>query len=157
MVGRGTGKNLTQAGAIVDLFEYIARWLSRGKSPDKITEEEIKMILEEGTQAGVLREIEQDMVESIFRLGNRRINILMIPRMDIEWIDIHISPEELRQRLHASPHKRFPICNEELDEVLGLVTSKDILNQILTTGVLDLNTVLKPPLFVPENMRVCQR
>ena len=140
----------------VTSFEYIARLLARGKSPEKITEEEIKLILEEGTQAGVIREIEHDMVESIFRLGNRRISILMIPRMDIEWIDIGISQEELRKHLNDSPHKRFPICNGELDEVLGLVTSKDILNQVLTTGILDLKTVLKPPLFVPENMRVIQ-
>jgi putative hemolysin len=137
-------------------FEYIARLLSRGKAQEKITEEEIKLILEEGTQAGVIKEIEHDMVESIFRLGNRRINILMIPRMDIEWIDIHVSSDDLRKRLNASPHNRFPVCDGELDEVIGLVTSKDILNQMLSGGALDLNAVIKPPLFVPENMRVVQ-
>lgn len=137
-------------------FEYIARLLSRGKAQEKITEEEIKLILEEGTQAGVIKEIEHGMVESIFRLGNRRINILMIPRMDIEWIDIHISTDELRKRLDASPHTRFPVCDEELDNVIGLITSKDILNQLLSTGTVDLKSVIKPPLFVPENMRVVQ-
>lgn len=137
-------------------FEYIARLLSRGKVQEKITGEEIKLILEEGTQAGVIREIEHDMLESIFRLGNRRINILMIPRMDIEWIDIHISTDDLRKRLNSSPHNRFPVCDGELDEVIGLVTSKDILHQMLTGGNLDLQSVVKPPIFVPENMRVVQ-
>lgn len=137
-------------------FEYIARLLSRGKAQEKITEEEIKLILEEGTQAGVIKEIEHDMVESIFRLGNRRISILMIPRMDIEWIDIHISEADLRKRLAISPHNRFPVCDGELDKVIGLITSKDILNQILSTGALNLKSVMKPPLFVPENMRVVQ-
>lgn len=137
-------------------FEYIARLLSRGKVQEKITGEEIKLILEEGTQAGVIREIEHDMLESIFRLGNRRINILMIPRMDIEWIDIHISTEDLRKQLNSSPHNRFPVCDDELDEVIGLVTSKDILHQMLTGGNLDLKAVVKPPIFVPENMRVVQ-
>jgi putative hemolysin len=137
-------------------FEYIARVLSRGKAQEKITGEEIKHILEEGTQAGVIKEIEHDMVESIFRLGNRRVNILMIPRMDIEWIDIHTSPEELQKRLDDSPHNRFPVCDHELDEVIGLVTSKEILNHVLSTGTLDLKAVIKPPVFVPENMRIVQ-
>lgn len=137
-------------------FEYIAKLLSRGKAQDKITEEEIKLILEEGTQAGVIKEVEHDMVESIFRLGNRRINILMIPRMDIEWIDSKISAEDLRKRLDASPHTRFPVCVEELDEVLGLITTKDILNQMIAGTPLDLAAIMKPPLFVPENMRVLQ-
>lgn len=137
-------------------FEYIAALLSRGKTQEKITEEEIKLILEEGTQAGVLKEIEHDMVESIFRLGYRRVNILMIPRMDIEWIDINISPEDLRKKLDSSSHNRFPICDGELDEVIGLVTSKDILNQMFDKGNVNLKAIVKPPLFVPENMRVLQ-
>lgn len=140
----------------VTSFEYIARLLSRGRVQEKITGEEIKLILEEGTQAGVIQEIEHDMVESIFRLGNRRVNILMIPRMDIDWIDIKISSEDLRQLLNQSTHTRFPVCDGELDEVIGLVTTKDILNQMLTLNQLDLNAVIKPPLFVPENMRVVQ-
>lgn len=137
-------------------FEYIARLLSRGKVQEKITEEEIKLILEEGTQAGVIKAVEHDMVESIFRLGNRRVNILMVPRMEIEWIDIHISSEDLRKRLNASSHTRFPVCDGELDKVMGLITSKDILNQMLAIENLDLLAVIKPPLFVPENMRVVQ-
>lgn len=137
-------------------FEHIARLLSRGKAQDKITEEEIKLILEEGTQAGVIKEIEHDMVESIFRLGNRRINILMMPRMDIEWIDSNISSEDLRKQLDASTHTRFPVCDGELDEVLGLITTKDILNQMIAGTPLDLKSMMKPPLFVPENMRVLQ-
>lgn len=137
-------------------FESFARILSKGKIHEKITEEEIKLILEEGSQAGVIKEMEHDMLESIFRLGNRRISILMIPRMDIEWVDIDLTTEELRKKLDSSPHTRFPVCDHELDEVIGLVSSKDILNQLLSTGNFDLKAAIKPPLFVPENMRVLQ-
>lgn len=137
-------------------FEYLARYLARGKVHEKITEEEIRLILEEGTQAGILRETEHDMLESIFRLGNRRVNIFMIPRMEIEWIDRNISSQNLRKKLDSSPHTRFPVCEGELDKVLGLVTSKDILSQILATGSVDIKAILKPPLFIPENMRVVQ-
>ncbi len=137
-------------------FEFIAKLLSKGKIQEKITEEEIKLILEEGTQAGVIKEIEHDMVESIFRLGNRRVNILMIPRMDIEWIDDQISSAELQAKLNESPHNRFPVCDGELDNVIGFVTSKDMLNQLLSMHTLEIKKVIKPPLFVPENMRVIQ-
>jgi putative hemolysin len=137
-------------------FEYIARLLARGKAQDAITGEEIKLILEEGTQAGVIKEIEYDMLESIFRLGNRRVSILMIPRMDIEWIDSNSTPEELREQLDKSVHNSFPVCDGELDQVKGLVTSKNILNYVLSNRDLDLNAVTKTPLFVPENMRVVQ-
>lgn len=147
---------ITVTYPFVICFEHIARLLSRGKAQDKITEEEIKLILEEGTQAGVIKEVEHDMVESIFRLGYRRINILMIPRMDIEWIDSNISSENLRKHLDTSPHTRFPVCDGELDEVLGLITTKDILNQMIAGTPLDLKSIVKPPLFVPENMRVLQ-
>lgn len=140
----------------VSSFEFVARLLARGKSQEKITGEEIKLILEEGTQAGVIKEIEHEMFESILRFGSRRVNILMKPRMDIEWIDIHLSSEELRKKLDSSIHNRFPVCDHELDKVIGLITSKDILNQLLSTGVLDLKSVVKAPIFVPENMRVIQ-
>jgi putative hemolysin len=137
-------------------FEWIAKLLAKGKVPEKITEEEIKMILEEGTQAGVIREVEHDMVESIFRLGNRRVSILMIPRMDIEWIDINAKSNELREKLNRSPHNRFPVCDGELDEVIGLISSKNILNQLLNGGNIDLRNALMAPIFVPENMRIVQ-
>lgn len=140
----------------VTSFESVARVLSKGKQSEKITEEEIKLILEEGTEAGVIKKIEHSMVESIFRLGNRRVNILMIPRMDIEWLDLSKDIETLKQQVKNSPHNRFPVCDRELDAVIGLVTSKDMLNNSLEGGALDLKKLLKTPIFVPENMRVLQ-
>ncbi len=137
-------------------FEYLARFFSKEKGQEKITGEEIKHILEEGTEAGVIKEIEHDMVESIFRLGSRRINILMIPRMDIEWIDISIPLEKLQKKLDSSTHTRFPVCKGELDQVVGFINSKDILMQLLTTQKVNVKNAVKPPIFVPENMRVVQ-
>jgi len=140
----------------VTSFEYLARLLSRGQEQEKITQEEIRLILEEGNQAGVLKPAEHDMLESIFRLGSRRVGVLMIPRMDIEWLDLNEDADILRKQVDASPHNRFPVCDGELDEVIGLVTSKDILNEVLAKGQFDVKTLIKAPLFVPENMRVIQ-
>lgn len=137
-------------------FEYIARMLAKGRDPDVITGEEIKHILEEGTRAGVLKEVEYDMVESVFRLGNRRVGVLMIPRMDIEWLDFNEPPEAIRKQVEASHHNRFPVCDGDLDEVVGIVSSRDLFTEILTKGTLDLKLITQPCLFVPENMRIVQ-
>lgn len=137
-------------------FESIAKWLAKGKTPEKITGEEIKHILDEGTQAGVLKEVEQDMVESIFRLANRRVGVLMVPRMEIEWLDLRKEPDALRKQIDDSPHTRFPLCDGELDEVIGIVSSKDLLKEAFLKGSFDLKEASKAPLYVPENMRVLQ-
>lgn len=137
-------------------FEWMARLLAKGKSQEKITVDEIRWILEEGAQAGALKEVEHVMMESIFRLGDRRVGVLMIPRIDIEWIDLNEDPAQIHQQIEASPHNRFPVCDGELDEVIGLINSKTVLSEILSKGHFDLRTLVRPPIFVPENMRVLQ-
>ncbi len=137
-------------------FEWIASLISRGKHMEKITEEEIKVILEEGTVGGVIEEVEQDMLESIFRLGDRRVGVLMTNRMDIEWLDINETPEKIRQKIDSFPHNRFPVCEEVLNNVVGVVTSHDLLSQALLGAPLDLKKLIHSPIYVPENMRVLQ-
>ncbi len=136
-------------------FEWIAKLISQGKAPDKITGEEIKHILEEGTKAGVIQEVEHDMLESIFRLGNRRVAILMVPRMNIEWLDLNEDLETIYKKADQSKHSRFPVCEGELDKVVGIISSKDLL-EIVAHGKKNIRELAKPPFFVPENMRVVQ-
>lgn len=137
-------------------FQFMANFLSRGKKQEKITEEEIRHILEEGNQAGVIRETEHDMLESILRLGNRRVNVLMIPRMEIDWIDSELGQEEIKKQIQSSSHSRFPVCKGELDEVVGFLSSKEALNQLFEKKEFDLQSAMIAPLFVPENMRAVQ-
>lgn len=137
-------------------FEWVARLLATGKSFEKITIDEIRWIIEEGTQAGVLQEAEHDMMESIFRLGERRVGVLMVPRIDIEWIDTNHAPAQIRQQIESSSHNRFPVCDGELDEVIGVINAKTLLKAILSTGSFDLKNLARTPIFVPENMRVLQ-
>lgn len=137
-------------------FEWMAHLISRGKRVEKITQEEIKVILEEGTVAGVIEGVEQDMLESIFRLGNRRVGVLMTTRMDIEWLDVNDTPEKIQQKIDSCPYNRFPVCEEELDKVMGIVTSHDLVSQLLSGRPLDLRKIARPPVYVPENMRILQ-
>lgn len=137
-------------------FEIIAKILSRGKVQEKITGEEIKLILEEGTAAGVIQEVEHDMLESIFRLTSRRVGILMIPRMNIDFLDITEELPEIYKKMDASPHTRFPVCEGSLDNIIGVISSKHILCEVLNNRSADIRVLMKPPLFIPENMRVTQ-
>lgn len=116
-----------------------------------VTEEEIRMMLEEGTEAGVFEVDEQEMVESVFRLDDRRVRSLMTPHTELTWLDISDPPDQIREKLAASPHSAFPVCRDGLDNVLGTVHAKALLNRMLAGEPFDLEADLRPARFVPEN------
>jgi putative hemolysin len=116
-----------------------------------ITEEEINVLIEEGTQMGTFEAAEQDMVEQIFRLGDRRVNALMTHRPDIVWLDAHDTPQVISHKIRQSTYSRFPVCDESLDNVLGMVHVKDLLLQCLAGQALDLKAALHEPLYVIES------
>jgi putative hemolysin len=117
-----------------------------------ITPEEIKVLIEQGTESGVFEESEQDMIENVLQLDERRISTFMTPRTQIVYFDIEDSPEDIRCKVAACQHSRFPVVQDSLDNVLGIVRAKDLLNQSLAGQPLDLKSLLQPPLFVPESM-----
>lgn len=117
----------------------------------QVTEEEIKVLIEQGTEAGTFEEAEQDMLNRVFRLGDRRISALMTPRPDIVWLDLDDSAEVNRQTMIDHPHSQFPVCQGELDSVLGIIHVNDLLSRCLTNEPLDLTTALRRPLYVPES------
>ncbi|MGA9378973.1 MAG: hemolysin family protein, partial [Phormidium sp.] len=119
----------------------------------EVTEEEIKVLIEQGTEAGTFEEAEQDMVERVFRLGDRPVSALMTPRPEIVWLNIEDSAEVTRQKITNSQHSRFPVCQRELDNVLGVLPVTDILSRCLNSQPLDLSASLRRPLFVPESTR----
>jgi len=126
-----------------------------GKQPssqDGVIEEEIHALLEEGSESGAIEQQERDMVRNVFRLDERHINSLMIPRADIVYLDTSLPPEENLRRVAESEHSRFPVCRGGLDEVLGIVTAKQLLNQRLRGGDVDLAARLTPAVYVPESL-----
>lgn len=125
-----------------------------------ITEEEIKVLIDQGTQVGVFGEAEQGMVEGIFRLNDRSINAIMTPRTDIAWLDADDSIDEILKVVLESPYSRFPVSRESLDNVLGILKSKDLLEKQLSGEPFNLIDLLEKPLFIPENtpvMRVLEK
>jgi putative hemolysin len=119
----------------------------------QVTEEEIRVLIEQGTEAGTFEEAEQDMVERVFRLGDRPVNALMTPRPDIVWLDLEDTAEENRKKMLDSCHSRFPVCQGGLDNVLGIMHVTDLLARSLSGQQLDLTVSLRQPVFVPESTR----
>lgn len=124
----------------------------RPSSEPQVTEEEIKVLIEQGTEAGTFEEAEQDMVQRVFRLGDRRVSGLMTPRLEIVWLDLDDSLEENQHKMTNSVHARFPVCQGGLENVLGTVQVIDLLAPSLAGQPIDLTASLNPPLFVPESM-----
>ncbi len=117
-----------------------------------VTEEEIQLLIDAGTQAGVFEESEQDMVEGVFSLADQRVYSLMTPRPDIVWLDVEDSVEEIRQKLVQSNFSRFPVRQGSLDSIIGIVKARDLLVQSLNAEPIILKDLLKPAFFVPETM-----
>ncbi len=121
-------------------------------SEPPITEEELQMLISQGTQAGVFQEAEQDMVEGIFSLGDSRVYSLMTPRTELVWLDIADTIEEIREKIAACPYSRFPVRQDSLETILGIVKSRDLLVESLSGKEIDLKALLKPAHFIPETM-----
>ncbi len=117
-----------------------------------VTEEEIQMLIDQGTQAGVFEESEQDMVEGIFSLGDSRVYSLMTPRTDVVWLDINDTPEEIRKKIAECPYSRFPVREDSLETILGIVRSRDLLVECLSGKEINLRGLLQPPHYIPETM-----
>ncbi len=115
-----------------------------------VTEEEILVQIDQGTQAGVIEETEQDMVEGVFRMHEQRVFSLMTPRSEIFWLDVHDSPDEIKKTIEESMFSRFPVCVDSLDKVLGIIKARDLLLESLHGEPLALKHNLQPVKYIPE-------
>src|SRR3989304_5731769 len=116
-----------------------------------VTEEEIQVLLDQGTQAGVFEEVEQDMVQGIFSLNDRRLSSLMTPRSEITWLDVNDQPDIVVTKIAESPYSRLPVCKGELDHILGVVKAKDVLLAEMVRKGQRIKELLQPAFFLPES------
>ncbi len=117
-----------------------------------VTEEEIHAMLAEGSESGIIEHSEHAMVRNVFRLDDRQISSLMVPRPDIIWLDVTDGIDANLHKIAESEHSRFPVCRNGLDEVLGFVHAKQLLGQSLRAGKIDLTANLQEMLYVPETL-----
>lgn len=117
-----------------------------------ITVGEIRSLVEQGAESGVVEGIEHQMVEGVFRLGDRVVSDLMTPRIKLEWLDISASPEAVRAAIVAQAKPHVLVCNGAVDSVLGIVFFEALLVQCLAGRAMDLRAALREPLYVPATM-----
>jgi len=119
-----------------------------------VTQEEIKIMLEEGTEAGVFEEAELSMMEGVLEIGDLRVESLMTYRTDIIALDLDDTVKENLQKMIISGRSYFPAYEKNLDNIVGMVSVKDILAKIVESGTVDIRENITKPLFVPEAISV---
>ncbi|TBX67651.1 HlyC/CorC family transporter [Flavobacterium silvisoli] len=116
----------------------------------KVTEEEIKAIIKEGTEGGEVQEIEQDIVERVFHIGDRKINSLMTHRQSIVYLSFEDTIEELKTKMFDELHSFYPVCQENLDDVIGVALLKDLFVGF-EKGNFELKSIVKEPVYMIEH------
>jgi putative hemolysin len=122
------------------------------RDESKVTEEEIKAIIDEGAVAGTIEEIEQDIVENVFHLGDKKVGTLMTNRSDIVWIDVTDSVESNLSKMQSNNHSVYPVSDDSFESIIGVVHVKDILSMMLKKQPIDFRTVVRKVNFFPETM-----
>lgn len=135
--------------------EGLLRLIGARKSDEPpISEEEINSLLQQGADAGVFEPSEQAIVENLFWLGDQHVSSIMTPRRDIGWLEVGSDMSTLKAHLDAYSYSRILVCRDNLDQILGMVHTRDLLKRCMEGEPIDLSSVSRKPLFVPETLPV---
>lgn len=119
----------------------------------KVTEEEIKAIIQEGMEGGEIRPVEQDIVERVFNLGDRNVNSIMTHRTELTWLDINDTSSVNRDKVKGNLFNTYPVADSELDNIVGVAYLKDLFGK-MESPEFRLDDVISPAQYLPENMSV---
>lgn len=119
-----------------------------------VTEEEVKALIAEGASAGVFHPQEREMIEGVLRIGDRSVRSIMVPRQAVVWLDVGESPEEVFATIAESGHSRYPVARGDIEQVIGVAHTKDLLEQLHRHGTIDVAAVAVEPPFVVDRMPV---
>jgi putative hemolysin len=160
-VARLVARPMEWISLVVRPFIKLLSWCTEGTlrllgvrgNPDRsVTEEEIAASLEEGLDAGVIEAQEHQMVRNVFRLDDRQVGSMMIPRAEIVWLDVAGSPDDVLAVIGDEEHSRYPVCRGGLDDVVGIISAQTLLQQLMKGGQMSLSLGLQSPVFVPETL-----
>ena len=151
------------------------RWLARGTAPfvwllngtsamifkalgldkeskNQVTAEELHLVVAEAQSAGVLEEDERAMISGIVRLADRPVREVMTPRTEVDWIDVHSTPEQVREALLATQHSRLPVADGSIENIVGVIDTRHVLAAVLAGEPLDLKRLCRKPPVIPDLM-----
>jgi putative hemolysin len=132
---------------------FIKLFRVKRSEASQVTEEEIKALVEEGTTYGTIQEIEQDIVANVFFIGDLHIEKLMTVRSDVTWLDINDPLDKNIRQMVEHEHSIYPICEDDIDNVLGVVYTKDLFKQMAENQTINLTSAIREALFVPNNQK----
>jgi putative hemolysin len=143
------------------LLETSSRFLlrllgSEAQPGDAVTEDEVRILIAEGTRTGVFHQQEQEMIGRVLRLADRPVRAIMTPRVELAWLDVEAGPDEIGRVVRESGHSRFVVGKGSLDDVLGVVHARSLLEACLAGRPLDLQAAVRPMLVVPDTTPVLQ-
>jgi putative hemolysin len=133
------------------VMELVLKLFSKPSADDpRMTEEEVKTLIAEGTEAGVFEPAEKEMLEGVLRLADRSVRSIMTPRPDVVWLDLEDSTAEVYDTIAESGHSRFPVGSSDMDNIIGIIHTKDILEQTRAGAPLDLKSACRDPVYIHE-------
>jgi putative hemolysin len=119
-------------------------------SDNRVTEEELRSVVQEAETAGIIEESERQMISGIMRLADRRVRGVMTPRGDVDWIDADMSDTDIRAHLAASPHTRLPVARGTVDNIIGVLQARDVVQALIEGRPLDLAALSRPAPVIPD-------
>lgn len=134
--------------------DFIVKLLNIKVSKNTVTEEEIKALVDEGVDSGVIEDFEHDMVDRILNIGDKRAINMMVHRSDIAYLDLEDSIEDIKAYIIKNEHTEYPLCDGNFDQIKGMIHAKSLLKAILNDGKIDLKKLVQPIPFVNENSSI---
>ncbi len=122
------------------------------ESRNQVTAEELHLVVAEAQTAGVLEEDERAMISGIVRLADRPVREVMTPRMEVDWVDVGATPEEIRQELLENPHSRIPVADGSIENIVGVIQTRDVLAASIRGEPLDLKRLCRTAPVIPDLM-----
>lgn len=145
---------------IASFFSAITRGLLRllrvdvGPGDNGVTEDDIRALAALGQRGGQIEEAEREIIDALFHLADRSVREVMTPRLDIVTLGLPLTAEKVREAVSENGHSRFPVTASDLDDLLGIIHVKDVLQNPRSEAMRDLSPLLRPPNYVPETMSV---
>lgn len=129
---------------------------ARRKEEPPVTDDEIKVLMHQGAEAGIFHQSEREIVSNVLRLDEQRIGAIMTHRTDIYLIDLDDPEQVIRRQIAESPYARIVVCRDGLDHIAGILRTSDLLKPALAGEPLNIEAVLRPPLYVPDSVSTTQ-
>lgn len=157
LIARPINMVSTITSPLISLLSISTDWVLntigiKDSSATLISDEEIRILLREGARTGAFEIAEKDIVERTLRLSDKKVNSLMTPRKEIVWLDIDSPFKTIRNKTIKTPHSHYPVCRDNLDKIIGVVRTENLLIDFLSEEKINLKKLLHKPLFIPESM-----